>query len=265
MELAFDQVRSGIGARHTHGRARPAAPDHTVNSSFPHQPRTLVTTDDPALSPHRVPVLTHPLHAIVFGMHTPDLSDQFSITQGRTAHGSGLCRAVTTRGDKPTFCPSQCVTDGLDPELITIHVNVGNHHLVRRPGSAAKNANAVFKISLARRSLSVFSFQPTDLGLFTGSDPGALARIHLRLRYPAPQRLGRDTQLGSNLPDHRKRRRRSIFCQPVSNHANSTIPKRLRIHTWHSPIPSKTTGTIPRTVQSTWRMLGGANRPCGSG
>ena len=44
----------------------------------------------------------------------------------------------------------------LDPELIAIRVNVGDHLVEGRPGSAAKNADAAFKISLTRRN-SAFS------------------------------------------------------------------------------------------------------------
>src|SRR5690625_4489031 len=65
--------------------------------------------------------------------------------------------SVTPGSDKPTLCRPQSDTDRLDPELIAIQIDVSDHLVVGRSSSAAKKADAVFKISLALRS-SAFSF-----------------------------------------------------------------------------------------------------------
>src|SRR5699024_7386803 len=51
---------------------------------------------------------------------------------------------------------TQDTTDGLDPETIPEHIDISDHLVVGRSSSAAKKADAVFRISLARRS-SAFS------------------------------------------------------------------------------------------------------------
>src|SRR5699024_3868203 len=58
--------------------------------------------------------------------------------------------------DEPTVCRTQNTTDGLDPETIPEHIDICDHLVVGPSRSAAKNADAVFKSSLARLS-SAFS------------------------------------------------------------------------------------------------------------
>src|SRR5699024_654584 len=68
----------------------------------------------------------------------------------------GLSFPVAARGDEPTDCRTQYAADGLDPELIPVLVDVLDHFVVGRSSSAAKKADAVLRISLARFN-SLFS------------------------------------------------------------------------------------------------------------
>lgn len=63
---------------------------------------------------------------------------------------------VGTRSDLPTSC-TQRGTDRLDSEFVLMLVDEGDDYFEGRPGSAAKKAEADFRIWLARRS-SRFSF-----------------------------------------------------------------------------------------------------------
>ena len=51
----------------------------------------------------------------------------------------------------PANCCPQDTADELDPELIAMGIDVGDHFVAGRSSSAAKNADADFKISLALR------------------------------------------------------------------------------------------------------------------
>ena len=61
-------------------------------------------------------------------------------------------RAVTRApGEEPTLLRAQDAADGLDPEVIAMPADEGDHFVVGRPGSLAKNTEAALRISLARR------------------------------------------------------------------------------------------------------------------
>src|SRR5699024_11334298 len=48
--------------------------------------------------------------------------------------------SVAAGGEEPTVCRGEHAADGLDPELITMHVDEGDHFVVGRSSSAAKKA-----------------------------------------------------------------------------------------------------------------------------
>src|SRR5438552_3708626 len=54
--------------------------------------------------------------------------------------------------EEPRDCCPQNAADELDPELIAMCIDEGDHFVTERSSSAAKNADADFKISLALRS-----------------------------------------------------------------------------------------------------------------
>lgn len=84
-------------------------------------------------------------------MHRGQLGDQLFITDlaigGRARPGG----SVASRGQKSRDCCPQHRADELDPELIAIGIDIGEQFVAGRSSSAAKNADAVFKISLALR------------------------------------------------------------------------------------------------------------------
>lgn len=65
-------------------------------------------------------------------------------------------RVVATRGDRQAVF-AQDLADRLDPETVPVGVDEIDQYLPGRSSSAAKKAEAAFKISFARRS-SAFSF-----------------------------------------------------------------------------------------------------------
>jgi hypothetical protein len=75
-----------------------------------------------------------------------DLRQQDLVAQCPVAGRALLGGAVTAGGDEPTLCRTQGAADELDPELIAIGIDVGDHLVVGRSSSAAKNADAVFRI-----------------------------------------------------------------------------------------------------------------------
>src|SRR5690625_6627528 len=82
--------------------------------------------------------------------------------------------SVAPGSDKPTLCRPQNTADGLDPELVSIQIDVSDHLVVGRSSSAAKKAEAVFKISLALRS-SAFSRLSRRISAFSSLlTPGLL-------------------------------------------------------------------------------------------
>src|SRR5699024_6526088 len=110
----------------------------------------------PASTDHGIPHLAPPIHPLICLMQVFDHWDQGCIPTRTSTTRTGFGRPVPAWGDEPTVCRTQNTTDGLDPETIPEHIDICDHLVVGRSSSAAKNADAVFKISLARRS-SAFS------------------------------------------------------------------------------------------------------------
>src|SRR5690625_2027757 len=89
---------------------------------------------------------------------------------GRPRFGS----PVAPGRDEPTLCRSQSDTDGLDPELIPIQIDVSDHFVVGRSSSAAKKADAVLKISFARRNSAFSRFSLRIWACSSEDTPGFL-------------------------------------------------------------------------------------------
>ncbi len=92
-----------------------------------------------------VPHLAVPVHAIVMRVNPLDL-----ITHRPGTARAGFRGAVATRGKEPTLCLASHPADGLDPELSPVDVDEPDHIVVGRSSSAAKKAEAFFKISCAQ-------------------------------------------------------------------------------------------------------------------
>lgn len=132
--------------------AFPAA--YTVDAEDLHQPFDLVpaprlaspvgglpqlaATVQPAVGDPQVEQLVGRIGVIEFGIGRPE-----------TTLGVG---PVGARGDRD-FVLGQHGTDRLDPETIRVLADVGDHcPSLRSSSAAAKNADAVFRISFARRN-----------------------------------------------------------------------------------------------------------------
>src|SRR5699024_8792940 len=104
----------------------------------------------PALFISLVPHLPDPVDAVVLLMNPLQLLDDHLAPQASSGCRPGLGGAASSGGDESTFCRTEDAADGLDPELLAMHVDERDHFVVGRSSSAAKNAEAAFRISLAR-------------------------------------------------------------------------------------------------------------------
>ena len=85
-------------------------------------------------------------------MDPVDLFDQFHVADGSCRRWAGLGCVVRRRGDLRAG-PAQDPADWLDSVFGLVGVDVDGRSLeLRSSSAAAKNAEAVFRISLARRS-----------------------------------------------------------------------------------------------------------------
>ncbi|MCT2297108.1 hypothetical protein M3F57_13400, partial [Brachybacterium muris] len=82
-------------------------------------------------------------------MNSFHLLHEHLVPNATSAGWPALCGTVSAGGDEPTFCRTEDAADGLDPELIAMHVDERDHFVVGRSSSAAKNAEAAFRISFA--------------------------------------------------------------------------------------------------------------------
>src|SRR5699024_3339271 len=106
----------------------------------------------PPSTGHGMPHFTHPIDPIVGLVQLFDHRNQCCIPLGALTSRPGFGSTISSGGNEPTICRTQHATDGLDSETISEHVNVSDHLVVGRSSSAAKKADAVLRISLARRS-----------------------------------------------------------------------------------------------------------------
>src|SRR5699024_933110 len=90
--------------------------------------------------------LAHPVHAVVVGVHGADLFDGGLISTRAQRRGPGLGRVVVGRGDV------QRGADLIGPDLMSIAVAERDYLMCGRSSSAAKKAEADFRMALARRS-----------------------------------------------------------------------------------------------------------------
>lgn len=134
----LDQVGTLVNADPESGGDGLGTSSHTLEANDTHQPRYLVTADNPSCAAHCVPHLPDPVDAVVLLVDPPDLPDEEFV-----AHASSRCLpafggAVSTGGDDPTFFRTEDAADGLDPELLAMHVDERDHFVVGRSSSAAE-------------------------------------------------------------------------------------------------------------------------------
>src|SRR5699024_6871508 len=174
-EVPLDQIRTTVqatsGARREH-LSTTAYPAQT--SSF-HQPSGLVAADFPSGTAHRVMHLPIPVDAVVLGMNPADLFDEHLVTD-RSGRCRALLRGMVGAGcGEPTCCGAQGAADGLDPGVIAVPIDEGDHFVVGWSSALAKNTAAAFKTSLARRDSASsrrslwFSSSRDTAGLAEGS------------------------------------------------------------------------------------------------
>src|SRR5215472_11888748 len=138
--------------RRRHRGSRALVPLHSAQSEFTHEPGHSVAAGLKALPLELPPQLVSAISSVVALLEYPL---QFRFERSVAARPrTGLAapgRVVAGRGDR------QCLADRLDPEPLLMVFDVTTH-LCRPPSSsAAKKAEALLSISLARLS-SRFSF-----------------------------------------------------------------------------------------------------------
>jgi hypothetical protein len=103
------------------------------------------------LTVQRLPHLAHPVHPVVRLEDRRDPLIEGRIGDAAFRGWSGVVGVVGARGDLGAGL-GEDGADRLDPELILVRVDVRDQRCCGRSSSAAKKADAVFKIAFARRS-----------------------------------------------------------------------------------------------------------------
>src|SRR4029079_11926650 len=152
-EMPIDEIERAIRLGAGMGRRGPrAAADRAGQSHRPHQSSHAAAGLAEALAPHLLPDFARAVHRAVLLIDPTDDRPQDLIALGapRSARRIPLFRLVPKvcrRGDR------QHRADRLDPEAISMGVDIRDHHFARRSSTAwAKYADAVFRISFARFS-----------------------------------------------------------------------------------------------------------------
>src|SRR5690606_6921576 len=130
---------------------------HPSKTEITHDPSGLIPPERPPLPEHDVVHLADSVDAVVRLVQSGDLGAEQLVREPSRRGRAGLRGAIAAGGDEPTFRRAQHAADGLDPETMLHRVDESDHLVVGRSSSAAKNADAAFRISFARRS-SAFSF-----------------------------------------------------------------------------------------------------------
>ena len=117
-----------------------------MNVGLAHQPGDLITTDLMTGPPRRLPQFLCSVDAIVRRPDRDQHRDHHRVTHRPRRQRPGLHRVVRARSHL------QGLADGLDSELVAVVVDELDDHFCGRSSSAAKKADARFKISFARRN-----------------------------------------------------------------------------------------------------------------
>src|SRR3954471_23055148 len=154
----LEQVRvpeSTVGA--TGGDGAVIAAAHALHADDTHQPAHPVAADPETGAAHRPPHLADSVQLLVLPPQSHDGIHQIRVLQVGIGNRGLLAGMVSVRRNRYiVLCEHG--TDRLDAKLAPVVVDVGDDYRSRRSSSAwAKNADAVFRISFARRS-SAFSF-----------------------------------------------------------------------------------------------------------
>ena len=153
-----------------------------------------------------MPHLAGPIHPVVVRMHPPNLGQQLRVADHPVTRWAVLGRVVGARGDRAAML-RQHPADRLDPELPTIDhivamlINETHERGDGRSSSAAKKADAVFKIAFARRNSRFSRSNSTNRRRSSVAKPRLGAGVDLGLLHPAAQRVPVDAQL---LPTRRQ-------------------------------------------------------------
>src|SRR5271155_4154996 len=162
-ELALHQIRragcAGVGDR----RAPGLAPDRTAETEFGHQPLHRATGHRDSLAVKREPHFASSVHTVITRMYPTDVSLEFLVADLAAAGFTVVVLVISRWGDRHTKLGQLCA-DRLDtpPQIIrTVAVALmisdePGDQCCGRSSSAAKKADAVFKIELALRN-SAFS------------------------------------------------------------------------------------------------------------
>ena len=140
-----------------HGRLLAVHPaGHTADAGDLHQPFHLVTTNKHAVTDGCFPELAPAIDLAVFLPQSVDAVGGVRFVEfcARGTKAAGLMGVKGARGNRDPV-GGECVADWLDPEAVAVGADeVHNHRSLRSSSAWAKKADAVFKISLARRSLA---------------------------------------------------------------------------------------------------------------
>ena len=187
-EVPLQQVRGPLmpGPGALHGGPRRLAPPHPLQAVLAHQPLHRAPRDPDAAPVQLQPGLPGPVHLLVAGLAQPeDLGEDLRVPHAarrrRPLHG----RIIGARGDLPAVL-AEHPADRLDPEPFLLLADEPHERPSGRSSSAAKKADAAFRISFARRSSAtsrfsvlICSFSPV---VIPGRVPASTSarRTHLR-------------------------------------------------------------------------------------
>ena len=152
--LAVDEIRMpGRGRIGGGGDGATLSAHRSGDSAQAHQSAHLIPANVVTSVFHRMPELAHPVEPpigheqLVHGVGGVRIGPV-----GVTDRAAGLGRVVGGRGDRQPVL-TQHGADRVDPETVPVSVDVVDDHRSRRSTSAAaKNADAVLRISLALRN-----------------------------------------------------------------------------------------------------------------
>lgn len=126
-EAALQQVGPVIGPSSRDRRARSLGPTDPAQPLGTHEPVDRAAGDAVPVAIQRGVDLTNPVHAVVPLVHRIDRSNVFRVA-GRASGRRTVPRGVVgARGDRQA-CLTQDPTDRLDPEPLTVLVDVVDEH-----------------------------------------------------------------------------------------------------------------------------------------